>query len=96
MWRDHRAEFNWAKHALLPVISIAAMIWVLWGNIHPYPPAPLRWFIYATVGVLAVATLVAQWLARSRPAAMERAGMLLGDVEADREAALAASAEADG
>jgi amino acid transporter len=96
MWRDHRSEFNWAKHALLPVISIAAMIWVLWGNIHPYPPAPLRWFIYATVGVLAAATLVAQWLAKNRPAAMERAGMLLGDVETEREQALAGSSEADG
>ena len=30
------------------------MIWVLWGYIHPYPPAPLRWFIYATLGVLLV------------------------------------------
>jgi amino acid transporter len=96
MWRDHRSEFSWARHAILPVISIAAMIWVLWGNIHPYPPAPLRWFIYATVGVLAASTLVAQWLAKNRPAAMQRAGMLLGDVETEREEALAGSAEADG
>lgn len=96
MWRDHRSEFSWARHALLPVISIAAMIWVLWGNIHPYPPAPLRWFIYATVGVLAVSTLIAQWLARNRPEAMQRAGLLLGDGEAEREDALAGSGEADG
>lgn len=96
IWRDHRSEFNWAKHALLPLISIAAMIWVLWGNVHPYPPEPLRWFIYATVGVLVVSTLVAHWLARNRPAAMERAGMLLGDVETEREGALAGSSEADG
>jgi amino acid transporter len=95
MWRDHRAEFNWARHALLPLISIAAMIWVLWGNIHPYPPAPLRWFIYATVGVLVASALVAQWLGRNRPAAMARAGMLLGDVESEREDALAGTAEAE-
>jgi amino acid transporter len=88
MWRDHRSEFSWIKHAALPVISIAAMIWVLWGNIHPYPPAPLRWFIYATVGVLLVGVLIAQWLARSRPEAMQKAGMLLADVEAEREEAL--------
>ncbi len=65
MWRDYRAEFSWAKHAALPVITIGAMAWVLWGNIHPYPPAPLRWFIYATIGVLLVGVLVAHWLARS-------------------------------
>jgi amino acid transporter len=94
MWRDYRSEFNWVRHAALPVISIVAMIWVLWGNIHPYPPSPLRWFIYATVGVLLISVLVAQWLARSRPDAMERAGMLLADVE--HEEAMAATGEAAG
>ena len=71
------------------------MIWVLWGNIHPYPPAPLRWFIYATVGVLVISALIAQWLDRTRPDAMRRAGSLLADVEAAREDALAGSGEAD-
>jgi amino acid transporter len=94
MWRDHRSEFSWARHAALPVISIVAMIWVLWGNIHPYPPAPLRWFIYATVGVLLASALIARWLAASRPHAMERAGLLLGDIETEREEALADSGEA--
>ena len=94
MWRDYRAQFNWGMHAVLPVISIVAMIWVLWGNIHPYPPAPLRWFIYATVGVLLISALVARWLASNRPQAMQRAGMLLGDIETEREEALADSGEA--
>lgn len=95
MWRDYRSEFSWARHAVLPVISIAAMIWVLWGNIHPYPPAPLRWFIYATVGVLLIGVLIAQWLARNRPAAMQRAGMLLADIDAEREEALAGTGEGE-
>ncbi len=88
MWRDHRSEFSWAKHAVLPVISIAAMIWVLWGNIHPYPPAPLRWFIYATIGVLLIGVGVAHWLARNRPEAMQKAGLLMADIEAEREEAV--------
>jgi amino acid transporter len=94
VWRDYRPEFSWVKHAALPVVSIAAMIWVLWGNIHPYPPAPLRWFIYATIGVLLISALIAQRLARTRPEAMQRAGMLLADVETEAEGALAGSGEA--
>jgi amino acid transporter len=94
IWRDYRSEFSWIKHAALPVISIVAMIWVLWGNIHPYPPSPLRWFIYATVGVLLVSVLIAQWLARSRPEDMQRAGELLADIE--HEEAMAATGEASG
>lgn len=94
IWRDYRPEFSWLRHAALPVISIGAMIWVLWGNIHPYPPAPLRWFIYATVGVLLVSAVIAQRLAKTRPETMQRAGMLLADVESEHEGALTGSGEA--
>ena len=90
IWRDYRSEFNWIRHVALPVISIVAMVWVLWGNIHPYPPAPLRWFIYATVGVIGVSTGVAYWIGSRRPDAMLRAGRLMADIEVDEEAALAA------
>ncbi len=91
VWRDYRSEFSWVRHGALPVISIAAMVWVLWGNIHPYPPAPLRWFIYATLGVIIVSTGIAYWIERRRPDAMLRAGRLMADVEIEEETALAAS-----
>jgi amino acid transporter len=96
VWRDYRNEFSWIKHVALPVISIIAMGWVLYGNVHPYPPSPLRWFIYATLGVLLVAVLVAYWLERQRPDAMQRAGQLLRDIEVEEEVALAAPGEAGG
>jgi len=92
VWRDYRSEFSWLRHGGLPVISIAAMVWVLWGNIHPYPPAPLRWFIYATIGVILVSIAIAYWIERRRPEAMLRAGQLLGDIEVEEEAALAGPA----
>lgn len=88
MWRDYRSEFSWLKHAVLPVISIIAMAWVLYGNIHPYPPAPLRWFIYATLGVILLSIGVAHLLERRSPEAMLRAGRLLGDVEFDEQQAI--------
>jgi amino acid transporter len=91
VWRDYRPEFSWIRHGALPVISIAAMVWVLWGNVHPYPPAPLRWFIYATLGVIIVSTGIAYWIERRRPDAMLRAGRLMADVEIEEETALAAT-----
>jgi amino acid transporter len=90
VWRDYRREFSWFRHGALPAISMAAMIWVLYGNVHPYPPAPLRWFIYATIGVILVSVGAAHWISRKRPDAMLSAGQLLGDVEAEEEAAPAA------
>jgi hypothetical protein len=73
----------------LPVISIVAMGWVLYGNVHPYPPAPLRWFIYATIGVIIVSIGIAFWIEKRRPDAMLRAGQLMADIEIEEEAALA-------
>jgi amino acid transporter len=89
VWRDYRSEFSWIRHVALPVISIIAMVWVLWGNIHPYPPAPLRWFIYATIGIIIIAIGIAFRLEARRPAAMQLAGEVLSDVEVPEEAALA-------
>jgi amino acid transporter len=89
VWRDYRPEFSWIRHVAVPVVSIIAMVWVLYGNIHPYPPAPLRWFIYATLGVIVIAIGIAFWLEARRPAAMQRAGQVLADVDVEEEVALA-------
>jgi hypothetical protein len=68
------------------------MVWVLYGNVHPYPPAPLRWFIYATLGVIVIAAGVAFWLEARRPVAMQWAGQVLADVDTEEETALAGRA----
>jgi amino acid transporter len=88
VWRDYRSEFNWFMDGALPLISLASMGWVLYGNVHPYPPAPFRWFIYATIGVILLSIVVVNWLARRSPDSMLRAGQLLGDVEIEEEIAL--------
>jgi amino acid transporter len=92
IWRDYRSEFSWLRHVALPVISIIAMVWVLYGNVHPYPPEPLRWFIYATLGVIVIAAGVAFWLEARRPVAMQWAGQVLADVDTEEETALAGHA----
>lgn len=81
MWRSARTGFNWFIHAVLPLVSLAAMVWVLKGNVIPYPPAPLRWFIYATIAAIIAAWAVAVRLARVNPHAMRQAGAVLGEVE---------------
>jgi amino acid transporter len=83
IWRNHRSEFKWLTHGLFPLISLAAMVWVFKGNVIPYPPSPLRWFIYATFGTVVVTIGIAFWLARHSPGTMLDAGAILG--EADEE-----------
>lgn len=88
VWRDYRSEFNWFLHGLLPLISLVSMGWVLYGNVHPYPPSPLRWFIYATIGVILLSIVIVNWLAHRNPEAMLRAGQVMGEVEIDESIAL--------
>lgn len=84
--REHREQFSWFRHAVLPFVSLAAMIWVLYGNVHPYPPSPLRWFIYATIGAIIVSYAVAWRLERRSPELMERAGQVLGEADVEEAA----------
>jgi amino acid transporter len=79
--RNYAQQFNWVLHALLPAISVVAVGWVLYGNIHPYPPSPLRYFIYATALVIVLASFVGVWLKRTNPEAMARAGATLAEVD---------------
>jgi hypothetical protein len=34
---------------LVPLIGLVALGWVLYGNIYPVPPAPIRYFPYITL-----------------------------------------------
>jgi amino acid transporter len=87
IWTKYRSEFNWFLHGVLPFISLVAMIWVLYGNVHPLPPSPLRWFIVVAAGVVLGSIALVHWLARRNPEVMLRAGQVLGDIEEEMETA---------
>ena len=81
--KRHAASFNIIRHAGIPIIGLAGIGLVLYGNVHPLPPSPLRWFIPATVGVVVVAWLVAQRLEQVDPDRVARAGALLAAADLD-------------
>jgi amino acid transporter len=74
IWTKHRSEWSWFLHGLVPLIAFAGLVWVAYGNVHPLPPAPLSYFIWATIAVIAAVGLLAYWLRRNRPEVVERAG----------------------
>jgi amino acid transporter len=79
--KRHGDRFNIIRHAGVPIIGLAGIGLVLYGNVHPLPPSPLRWFIPATFAVIAVAWLAARHLEKVDPARVARAGALLAAVE---------------
>jgi amino acid transporter len=87
-WTRHGHDFNVIRHAGLPLVGLAGIGLVLYGNVHPLPPNPLRWFIPATVAVIIVAAVVAHYLERKDPERMRRAGAILAAADIDKHAVL--------
>ncbi|MGH3224324.1 MAG: APC family permease [Streptosporangiaceae bacterium] len=79
MWIRHRDEYSWLWHGLIPLISLVGIGWVLYGNVHPLPSSPLRYFIWTTIAVIIAMTAIAYRLERSRPEVMVKAGQIFTD-----------------
>lgn len=89
-WEQHRSEFSLWRHVFVPVAGLVGVGIVTYGNVHPTPPSPLRWFIWATVGTLVISGLISLYLERRNPQRLVEAGQLFAaatpeeaDVRAD-------------
>jgi amino acid transporter len=79
IWRSHRVEFNVWRHVIVPVVSLAGLGLVTWGNTYPLPPSPLRYLVYATVATTIGFAGVAAWLRRYRRDLLDEAGHLFSE-----------------
>lgn len=86
--KRHAQDFRWVRHAGVPIVGLAGIGLVLYGNIYPLPPNPLRWFIPATVVVIGVAVAAAHYLQRKDPDRVRRAGAILAAADIDKHSVL--------
>ncbi len=75
--------FSPIRHAVIPIVSLAGIGLVLYGNVHPLPSAPLRWFIPATVAIILVSVVAAYRLEKLDPERVRRAGRLFAAAGVD-------------
>jgi amino acid transporter len=75
-WEQHRGEFSVARHLVVPILGLVGVGIVTYGNVHPTPPSPLRYFIWATLATIIVSIAVALWLERRNPQRLVDAGQL--------------------
>ncbi len=75
-WEQHREEFSAWNHVIIPIAGLVGVGVVTYGNVHPTPPSPLRWFIWATVGTIIVSSGIAYYLERRNPQRLIEAGQL--------------------
>lgn len=75
-WTQYRSEFSYLRHVAVPIAGIVGVGIVAYGNVHPLPPSPLRYFIWATIAVAVIAALAAIWLEKRDPEKLVTAGQL--------------------
>ncbi len=73
---QHRSEFSIWRHLIIPIAGLVGVGVVTYGNVHPTPPSPLRYFIWATLATILIASLIAIYLERRNPDRLVEAGEL--------------------
>ena len=79
-YRRYRpAEFNVVKHAILPILGMAAIAVPVYYLCKPPQPDPYDWFPYMALGVIIVSVIYALILTRRDPALGDRVGSIVAD-----------------
>jgi amino acid transporter len=79
VWTKYRNEFSWLWHGVVPVMALVGIGWVLYGNVHPFPASPLRYFIWATIVIIIAVAITARRIEKKNPDIMRKAGQILAD-----------------
>lgn len=77
--RNHRAQFKWMRHGLLPAIGTLAMLYPLARTIYPLPEWPISLFALLVLVWIALGVLAMAILRRTRPEEIARAGAVIGE-----------------
>jgi amino acid transporter len=74
-----RPEFNLIKHAVLPVLGMAAIAVPVYYLCKPGQPNPYNWFPYAALGIAVISVIYAVVLTRRDPGLGDRVGSIIAD-----------------
>lgn len=77
IWRRHRNEFSVLLHVVFPTLSSLTFVAAIWLNVQPWPPAPLAYFPWIILVVVALAAIGAVILKRRNSAVLDRLGSVL-------------------
>jgi amino acid transporter len=69
--REHRDEFNWMLHGILPALGIISLAPVAYYSVVPFPPYPIKIGPIADIVWFVIGVLLVLWLVQRRPGELE-------------------------
>jgi amino acid transporter len=73
-WRNHRAEFSWWRHALLPFLGAVIAFLPLYGAVWPVPAFPMNLVPYVFLAWVVGGALYLVYAIKRRPHVLEGMG----------------------
>ena len=83
--------FNPFWHGLVPVLAVAAIVYLFIKNISPQPMYPSNLAIWISIGWAAVGLLVVAWVSIFKPGRLAEAAAIIGDADGPEDAGLLGS-----
>jgi amino acid transporter len=77
--RRFPSEFRALEHGVVPAVAMAGIVLVAYGNVYPFPAAPLGYFIYAALLVVVAAWIIARTLQARNPDRLGKIAKTLAD-----------------
>jgi amino acid transporter len=74
-----RGEFNPFWHGLVPVLAVAAIVYLFIKNISPQPPYPSNMAIWIAIGWAIAGLLVVFWFSVAKPGQLAEAAAIIGE-----------------
>ena len=79
--REHRDQFSWLRHLVLPILGVIAIGFPLWGLVQPGQTPPFNYFPWISLAIIVVALVYAFILTRRDPTLGDRVGSIVADRE---------------
>jgi amino acid transporter len=81
--RSYATQFNGWTHGVVPIVGALAMAYPLYRVVFPLPPSPFPAIALLVLAWIVLGAIVLLVLRASRPDAISRAGLVMGELEVE-------------
>ena len=78
-WKHLRAEFNWFRHVVVPLLGVGVLALPIWGFFAPGQTAPYNYFGWIFLAMVVLSAAWATYIVLARPQAALRLGAVVAD-----------------